>query len=256
MKKHLLLYSVIIIVTFMAAFYGRSIISKYIIIPVNSEILQILYNYMWWILPTSVMTGILFGFHEIFDNLGLKKGFLTGLIFSLVTVSPMLISSAIIGDPPSQINIPDLLQKTVFAGLFEEYLFRGFLFGLLFSKLRWGFIPAALPAALIFGLGHIYQGNSLSATFGVFFVTALGSLWFSWLFVEWKNNLWIPVFLHILMNLSWILFDVSDDALGGVYTNLFRIITIALTVFLTIKYHKQKGLVINKSNLFINKNVR
>ncbi len=138
-------------------------------------------------------------------------------------------------------------------GFFEEFLFRGFLFGILFRKLKWGFIPASLLAEVIFGLGHIYQGSTLMETTGIFGITTIGSIWVAWLYIEWDKNLWVPIFLHTLMNLSWILFEVSNNALGGIYTNLFRAITIALTIII-IRYHKKRGLNINRKTLIINNN--
>ena len=186
-------------------------------------------------------------------TVGLNNGFLFGLIFSLGAVSPMLISSAFEGSINDNLDILNLLKNTLFAGFMEEFLFRGFLFGLLFYYLGWGFIPASLVGAFVFGIGHLYQGESLAETIGVFSVTAIGAVWFSWLYVEWNKNLWIPVFLHVFMNLSWILFDVSSNALGGMYSNLFRAITIALTIIITIKYSKKHGLNVNKRNLFVNR---
>ncbi len=55
-----------------------------------------------------------------------------------------------------------------------------------------------------------------------------------------------------IMNLSWILFKVSENALGGFYTNSFRIITIALSIIITIYYHKKRGLKIKRDNLILN----
>ena len=166
----------------------------------------------------------------------------------------MIVSSAIIGKIGDNLDFGNLLHTTFIAGFFEEYFFRGFLFGILFRKLKWGFIPASILGGVIFGLGHIYQGSTLIETTGIFAITTIGAIWFSWLYVEWEKNLWIPIFLHTLMNLSWILFEVSDNALGGVYTNLFRAITIALTIIITILYHKKRGLNINRKNLIINNN--
>jgi membrane protease YdiL (CAAX protease family) len=134
----------------------------------------------------------------------------------------------------------------------EEYLFRGFLFGILFRKLGWGFVPSSVLGALIFGLGHIYQGSTYMETMGVFFITSIGGVWFAWLYIEWNNNLWVPVFIHILMNLSWALFEISSNSLGGFYANLFRLITIALSIIITIKYNQKKGLRINSKNLMVN----
>ena len=56
------------------------------------------------------------------------------------------------------------------------------------------------------------------------------------------------------MNLSWTLFNVSENALGGIYTNIFRIATIVLTVIATIIYNNKKGKYsINGKNLIFNK---
>jgi hypothetical protein len=218
----------------------------------SSTLFKTAYFYSWWIIPTSLVLGLLYGFKNIIRELGLDKGFFMSLIFSIVTVSPMLISSALIGTIDKNLNFLLVLNNTAFAGFTEEFLFRGFLFGLLFRKEKWGFIPAALLGAFIFGFAHIYQGSTFSETMGVFIVTSLGAVWFSWLFIEWNNNLWIPIFLHALMNLSWILFNVSENALGGFYTNLFRVITIASTIVITIIYKKSKGLIIEKNNLISN----
>ena len=249
MDRKSIIGSTIVILTFLVAYYGKRILSDYYTISISSDYLKIAWSYLWWIIPTALVTGLLYGFNKILDNIGIHKGFGIGLLFSFVTVLPMLISSALLGEISPDLKILGLIQKTLFAGFMEEYLFRGFLFGLLFRKLGWGFIPASILGAAIFGLGHIYQGSTFLETMGVFFVTSLGAIWFAWLYIEWNNNLWVPIFLHILMNLSWGLFEVSSNALGGFSTNLFRVITIALTIIVTIKYNKKNGLRINRKNL-------
>ncbi|KAF0197762.1 MAG: CAAX amino terminal protease [Bacteroidetes bacterium] len=256
MNRKTIIDSIIVILTFLIAFYGKRILSEYYTISISSAYLKIAYSYLWWILPTALIAGLLFGFSSILYNIGIQKGLKTGLLFSIVTVLPMFLSSAIIGQVGEDLNILRLVQQTIFAGLMEEYLFRGFLFGILFRKSGWGFIPASILGALIFGLGHIYQGSTFLETTGVFFITSIGGIWFAWLYIEWNNNLWVPIFLHILMNISWGLFEVSNNALGGFYTNLFRIITITLTIIITIKYNQKNGLRINSKNLIINDNNR
>ncbi len=252
MYRKTIIDSIIVIVTFLIAFYGNRTLSDYFEISISSAYLKIAYSYLWWILPTAFINGLLYGFHKIIDNVGIQKGYISGLLFSIITVLPMLISSALIGRIGADLKMLGLIHQTLFAGFMEEYLFRGFLFGILFRKLGWGFIPASILGALIFGLGHIYQGSTFLETTGVFLVTSLGAVWFAWLYIEWNNNLWVPIFLHILMNLSWGLFDVSSNALGGLYTNLFRIITIALTILVTIVCNKKTGLRINRKNLIVN----
>ncbi|MBK7030613.1 MAG: CPBP family intramembrane metalloprotease, partial [Bacteroidales bacterium] len=248
-KKQPTINSAIIILTFLIAYYGRKVVSDYIEIPFTSDYQRIAYYYLWWLLPTALVAGQLYGYLRLMANLGLQKGLLRGLLFAAIAVSPMMISSAIVGRIDEELSVAQLLKTTLFAGLMEEYLFRGFLFGLLFRKIKWGFIPASLLGAVIFGMGHLYHGNTLAETLGIFLITAMGAVWFAWLYIEWNNNLWVPVFLHILMNLSWTLFDISDTALGGWYANLFRILTIALTVIITIKYQQKSGLKINRTNL-------
>jgi membrane protease YdiL (CAAX protease family) len=256
MSKKTIIDSIIVILTFSIAFYGKRILAEYYTISISSAYLKIAYSYLWWVLPTALITGLLYGVSNIFYNIGIQTGLIRGLLFSIITVLPMFLSSAIIGRIGADLNVLHLVHQTIVAGLMEEYLFRGFLFGLLFRKLGWGFIPASILGAFIFGLGHIYQGSTFLETMGVFFITSIGGVWFAWLYIEWNNNLWVPIFLHILMNLSWGLFEVSSNALGGFYTNLFRIITIALTIIITIKYNQKKGLRINSKNLMVNNNNR
>ena len=254
MKLKTVIHSIIIIITFLFAFYGKRILNIFVEIAFHSDITKIIYYYSWWIIPVIVTLCILFGFKNIFKELRIHKGFLFGLGFSFVTVLPMLLSSAIIGNVNEDLDYVSLIHKTIFAGFFEELLFRAFLFGILFRKLGWGFIPASALGAFIFGVAHLYQAHSISESISVFIVTSLGAVWFAWLFIEWKENLWIPIFLHIFMNLSWILFEVSNNALGNLYTNVFRTITISLTVIITISYNKRRGeFSVNKNNLIRNK---
>ena len=251
MRKPIIINSILIVLTFIVAFYGKGILNSYISLTFPTTFLKVSYSYFWWILPTLFVLGVLYGFKNIPKNIGLNKGLIIGFLFSIITVLPMIVSSAIIGNIDDNLDFGNLLHKTVIAGFFEEYFFRGFLFGILFRKLKWGFIPASILGGLIFGLGHLYQGSTLVETTGIFAITTIGAIWFSWLYIEWEKNLWIPIFLHTLMNASWILFEVSDNALGGVYTNLFRVITIALTIIITILYHKKRGLNINRKNLIL-----
>jgi len=254
MKFSGVLKSVIVILTFLVAYYGRGIAGNVFNIAFDSVLARTIYFYGWWIVPTLLSAGFWFGFRNLPEVLGLHKNVVKGLAFAVVTVSPMLISSAVIGNFNTELDFMLLMRGTLFAGFFEEYLFRGFLFGILFRKLGWGFIPAGMIGALFFGVGHIYQGTNFAETAGIFLITSVGALWFAWLFVEWDNNLWVPIFLHIFMNLSWALFDISSNALGDIYANIFRAVTIALTIVLTIRHKKQQGLSIGKRNLFLNQN--
>jgi len=102
---------------------------------------------------------------------------------------------------------------------------------------------------------HLYQSDELSTLVGVFLTTLLGGILFAWLYVEWDNNLWVPIFLHLFMNLFWEMFSVSDNAFGGAYSNIFRLITIALVIALTVLYKRKKGikLEVNMNTIWMKK---
>ncbi len=257
MKKSNLFRSIIIILTFLLAAYGNGLLSKVTDISITSGAGKVVYFYSWWVIPVIITVGLLFGFRNILKELRIQKGFLTGLVFAFITVLPMFISSAVIGSIDKELTLTDLLHYTVIGGFMEELLFRGFLFGILFRKLNWGFIPASLPGAIIFGLGHLYQASDPVGAFSIFMVTFTGALWFAWLFIEWEENLWVPILLHIFMNLSWTLFNVGENAAGDHVTNIFRVITIALTIAITIIRKKRKKIPggINKRNLIVNTSI-
>ncbi len=253
MTKRKLFQSIIIIAVFLLSVYGNRILQQFIEISFHTNSIKLIYSYSWWIIPVVLTLSWIYGFKNILKELCIDKGFFIGFTFSLIAVSPMILSSAIIGEIDKDLVWLVFLKKTLFAGFMEELLFRGFLFGILFRKLGWGFIPASLLGAVIFGLSHLYQGSTLNELIGIFFITFIGSAWFAWLFIEWNENLWIPIFLHIFMNLSWILFSMSSNALGDIYTNIFRVVTITFTIVATIYYNKRKnGFTITRKNLFVN----
>ena len=172
----------------------------------SSRTLHYTLNYL---LAGLIPTGALFLLHarrDIASSMGLSHGFGTGL-------------------------------------LFEELVYRGFVFGQLFRYARWGFLPAALLAALAFGSLHLYQGHDPVSALTAFGVTALGSIFFSWLYVEWNYNLWSVIWLHTLMNLPWIVFRVSTSgAVGDIGANALRLCTIILAIGLTVAYKRKQGL--------------
>lgn len=249
--------SIIIIFAFLIAFFGKKLLFNFFDFKIifSSEWLQIIYYYTWWIIPVVISLLFIHGFKNIIKELRLNQSFTKGLLWASVMVIPMYISSVTIGTLNSDITAINLIHLTLLAGFFEEVFFRGFLFGQLFRRFKWGFIPAVALNAVVFASGHLYQGNTFNETLGVFIVTLMGGAWFAWLFIEWNENIWIPIFLHTLMNISWILFEVSPNALGGISANIFRVLTIALSVFLTIRYAKKNGgFKINRKNLIINHN--
>jgi uncharacterized protein len=203
-----------------------------------------------YIIPTLI---VLFIFHkpsEILSELGLNKDFLKGLQYAFIFTLPMLIGYYLLGQCNNELTFVENLLKAFKDGFREEIFFRAFLFGQLFRQVKLGFIPAVVLNGLIFGLVHIYQAHTIVESIGIFGITFAGAIWFAWLYIEWKENLWLPIFLHFFMNFYWHLFSTENSAMGGLMMNLPRILTIALSIYLTIKIIRKTGkLTINKTTL-------
>ncbi|MDT8415778.1 MAG: CPBP family intramembrane glutamic endopeptidase [Flavobacteriaceae bacterium] len=188
-------------------------------------------------------------------SLGLDKSIGKGILFSLVCTLPMLVGYAIVSDFNYNITTDGILISVVAAGFFEELFFRGFLFGQLYRFSKLGFFPSVLIGALLFASLHLNQSNDVGTLVGIFLVTFLGALLFAWAYAEWSFNIWIPVFLHFFMNLFFELFSVGENALGGIYMNIFRLMVILLIISITVIYKRKKGikLEIIKATLWMKK---
>lgn len=199
------------------------------------------YAVIWYILWPLAVLGLFHGIKKIGQEAGLASGAWRGIGMGLLGTLPMLFGAGILTGFNMTLHLPAILVGCLLAALGEEILYRGFLFGQLFRHAGWGFLPAGLVSAMIFGAGHLYQGSGPGELVGIFAVTLLGGLWFSWLYVEWGHNLWVPIAFHFFMNLSWTIFEVSDNALGSWAPNVFRAATIGLSVYLTIRHKKNSG---------------
>jgi uncharacterized protein len=189
-------------------------------------------------------------------ELGLKHKLYEGLGVAFVICLPMLIGYSFFFKFSNTLTFNQIMAYCLLASLGEEILFRGFLFGQLFRRAKWGIILAEFIEALLFGLIHLHQANDVSQAIGIFAVTFFGGLWFAWLYVEWDYNLWISIGVHFLMNAYWYIFDVAHNALGGTTANIFRLITILLSIYLTIRQARKRNhkMLINWNNLIVNRN--
>lgn len=198
-------------------------------------------NYSWYLLPPLVLGAALFGVRRSVAALGLHGNVLVGLGVGLCATLPMLAGYAACGHVSASYGVHEAVRYALLPGVMEEILFRGMLFGFLFRFARWGFVPAALLGAVVFGAGHLWQGHGFADTAGVFAITAFGAAWFAWLYVEWDANLWVPIAFHVLMNLYWDLFAMGESALGGGIANLFRFATVFASIALTLLAARRRG---------------
>ena len=213
-----------------------------------------LYQAAWYLLPLLVVMPVIHPPAKILRELGLAGGFLKGFLLAVLFTLPMFTAYAFFGQWPEPENIGGIVFTALFAGFFEELFFRGFVFGQLFCRAKWGFVPASLVSGIFFGMGHLYQSHDLLRAAMIFGITFVGSAWFSWLFLESGKNLWLPLFLHVLMNLSWGLFSMDVTALGNWPANLPRILTIALSIlYIVIFVRKQGPLTVRRHTLWMNR---
>lgn len=192
-------------------------------------------------IPLFITIIILHNGHKnFFEKIGLSKGFGVGSLFAFIVTLPMLVGYALKFSLAKGLDIDTIIIKTISSAFFEEIIYRAFLFGMLYLFTRLGFLPSVLLSSIIFGMAHLYQSSDINESVGIFAITFLGSIIFSWVYAEWKFNLWTAIFLHCLMNLYWLIFDVDANALGGTYANIFRFSTIFLAIFGTILYKRKK----------------
>jgi hypothetical protein len=195
--------------------------------------------------------------YKILRALGLSSNIFVGLVLSFVFTIPMFIGYGISANFEISLDAEAFWFMCVFAAFFEELYYRGVFFGQIFRKTRLGFLPSLLVSAIIFASLHMYQSQDFATLTGIFFTTFMGAGLFAWLYVEWNYNLWVPIGLHFFMNLSWEMFDISENALGDLSANLYRGLTILFAVGGTILYKRMKkqSLGVNRDTLFMKKQV-
>jgi uncharacterized protein len=249
-KRLLLAFSVIGTV-FLMQFFNSNINDLLAIGRVDTNFYwSILGQILKYVVPTVIIFLIFHSPQEIPRELGLSKDFLKGLGYAFLFTSPMLIGYFLMGEYNNEKTLLENILTAFKDGFREEIFYRAFLFGQLFRHVKLGFIPSVLINGLIFGLMHIYQAHSIAEGFGIFGITFMGAVWFAWLYIEWNENLWLPIFMHFFMNLFWHLFSTEHSALGGLMLNLPRILTIAFSIYFTIKMVRKTGqLKINRANL-------
>ncbi len=194
-------------------------------------------------LATLILTTVVIKPKELFSFLGLSGNILKGFGIALLCVLPLYLMFPFFGNINTELTCSVIYDRAILTGFKEELVFRALMFGLLFRYAKTGFFWAAILPALYFGSVHLYQGHDVLSALAAFGVTFIGALYFSWIYVEWNFNLWIPAGLHILMNGAWFVFTMegTEVAAGGVISNIARMISIALAVVITVYYHKKKG---------------
>ncbi len=237
-------YFLVFIIGFAIYFYIDanffSSIQKEVTLLTQSKAIGHIVAYAVTLIPLLITVAILHkNYHNIAEKLGISKGLLIGIAFAFLSTIPMLAYS-IKFNLNRELSFDTIIINTISSAFFEEIIYRAFLFGMLYRFTRLGFLPSVFLGSLLFGLAHLYQSTDISELIGIFLLTFLGSVLFAWIYSEWKFNLWTAIFLHCLMNLYWLIFDVDTNALGGTYANIVRFSTVFLAIFGTIIYKRKK----------------
>ena len=254
MKKKIII-SIVVVLTFLSArylkyFYGYLVFGKDKWNELNQVYTTNLLVYSQIIL-VLIVCYILFK-HKLLEHLGMHKDMFHGFKIGLLCSLPMLIGYTIMNGYVVNLDLKMIHQDLVLAGFFEEFLFRGFLFGVLFYYASWGFIPAIILPSVFFGLGHLYQAENMNEIISVFLFTAIASAGFAWFYTAWKN-LWVLVFLHGFMDLAWDMSQIETNVTGSLWVNIFRFTTLGLLIFLSLRHlqkHKENSI---KGKLWVNK---
>ncbi len=146
----------------------------------------------WWFLQRKQASfSTLFGTHTEAIGSDFGVGLILGAIWVAIygLIGWPSFSAMFVLDQAKLVSLPASLS----AGFCEEFLFRGFLLGLIG---RAGGRPTAQVAwsSVAFGLAHIMWGP-----IGVLFTVALGASFA--LVTLWRGNVWAAVIAHTLLDL-------------------------------------------------------
>lgn len=160
-----------------------------------------------------------------------------GLIYASFFVLPQLIGLGFYSGWNFSITKENIYLDLVLAGFGEEFIFRAFLFGLLFYFAGWGFFSAGIFTGLFFGWAHLYQAEDFSSAVGIFLFTVGASVGFAWFYYAWKS-LWMVLFLHAFMDIVWDGFGTDTNVTGNLWVNVARFSTLFLAIFFSVKIAK------------------
>lgn len=254
--------ALIIITTFMLChymmkfFWGENWSEVISTLDQHSSILLTPAKYLFVYGPLVLVAALLFRDISMQEILGLKiSGLKRYFVAAAACCLPMVIGYAFLSSELN-LSLSDLVTGSIYAGFFEEIIFRAALFGTLFRYCRLGFIPAALVSSVIFGLGHIYQGHDAISALMAVAITMVAGAWFSWLYCECGYRIWFPLWMHIFMNAAYGIFSMSGGAAGDLEGNIFKASSIILSiVYVNFIIHRGKKREITLASLWRNQPV-
>ena len=146
-KSARIVYSIIACLLFMFIYFQSwkvtAILGLY-----SASLLKFIVGYSIMFIAVIILTAIVIKPKDLFSFLGLNCNIASGFCISLICVIP---------------------------GFMEEFMFRAFMFGLLFRYAKTGFFWAVILPALLFGSLHLFQGHDALSSLAAFGVTFIGA---------------------------------------------------------------------------------
>ncbi len=192
---------------------------------------------LWIVLAIiGVMAAHRVRLRESLRQLGVARPFGFPFVAAFFATLPALVIFAALSPVNRNMSGWWLWMTGVMSPLSEEILFRAYLFQQLYRYAGWPFWAAALMNALPFAWGHINQADATVSSFVlVIGIAAVVAALAAWLLARWDYNVWFVVGLHSLMNFYWYVFAPEDTIVGGVVSNVARIVAIGLAVIITLR---------------------
>jgi uncharacterized protein len=163
------------------------------------------------------------------------------LLAALAIFAPATVIAHVLAGGVAPIELQSFAWGAIGAPVSEEILYRGLALGVMVRICGLPFWPSLFAPALIFGLAHLWQGETLADTLGVVAITGIGGLFFGWLWRAWGWNLWPPILAHAGLNALWSLYDLGSNAVGGLEGNLLRIGVIIGWIVATLLFVRRVG---------------
>jgi len=239
---------------FMRQLWGESWSETLLELDGQSYLLLSLASWTFIYSPFLICALVIFNDQHWADIFGVKvEGSYKYLLAATLCCLPMFIGYSSLSEDLN-LSLADVITGSVYPAFFEEIIFRAVLFGMLYRFCHWGFIKAALTSSLIFGIGHLYQSSDFGSALLLFGFMAVAGSWFAWLFCECENKIWFPMWMHLLMNAAYGVFNMSGGAIGELDSNLYKGSAIILSiVYVQWQIKKGKPREVNLNNLWSKK---
>lgn len=230
-----------LIITGASSWYWIKYVYAYLVFGVERYNAISVEGRQWFISISVVVLCVLlalvissFKVKDAVQALGLDRNVFSAIAIAVLCTAPMYIGGWVYAAHNSDFGWSSAIQKAMWPGFTEELVFRGFVTGLLVRRAGWHFIPAVLLSAVAFAWGHLYQAADAGEAVMVFLVTSGAGIGFAIFYKMWGWNLWFPIFMHIFMNLAFVVFHLGDNVLLSGTANIFRGITILLAIIASI----------------------